>query len=80
MAVAVVIQSATLQSDGYIHAHGTVAGGTAVDTQPINLDNLLGMTVAQIQVYIALQLCIAAINAGQQGALVLTALATTVNF
>ena len=81
MAVAVVIQNAVLENDGFIHALGTVAGGAAISIAPVNLNDLLGMTVAQIQVYIALLLCIAAMEAGQDlSGVALAALQTTVNF
>jgi hypothetical protein len=72
MSVAVVITSAQLKSDGYIYATGTVAGG-----QPLNvsvaMNTLLGMTAAQVQLYLALLLV------QQNGGSVLASLEGTVN-
>jgi hypothetical protein len=58
MAVSVVITSATLKPDGYMYVIGTVAGAPV--SLAILLTTLLALPLAQIQNYIALQMCAAA--------------------
>jgi hypothetical protein len=67
MSIPVVIQTATLKTDGYIYCVGTVNSGAPIQ-------------VAVIPADIALLLCLAAGQAGQGLQLVLTALEGTVTF
>jgi hypothetical protein len=60
MSIPVVISSVQLETDGFIHASGTVNGGPTVSINPIYVNNLpFDLTAAQLQLYIAVLLCVA---------------------
>jgi hypothetical protein len=78
MPIPIVITTANLKPDGFIYVTGTVNGGATVSAS-VQLTQVVSLSIAQIQIYLALLLAIAAGVAGQRTELPLASLETTVD-